>query len=339
LYRHFHDFDTPAIIWCDSPWQAALMKSVLENDAMRADLLKMFQPNGRQLMPDTRELVNRAFDRLDEQLDDSLRRRLTRKGRTPSCLQERERPGSEQPWNFLTWLWASQPGLPGSAKQAPLTALSATFMPFQAKLTAELHGVTEALLESDPNYAPLTQIYVEQYVRHVSDSLDNVMLGSLNLMTASAINNVDTDDMTVTDMVRTSLFAAAPGVPQSHNDSKEFMRRMDLIVSLMRNTSEIYYPAASANWLPFFEFMFENFPDIPVGPSNKKRFCAAVHLARQVHSLLPCAEVCFVVERPQVLHQDDLGRPHSENTVAIRYDDGYHLYCWHGTRVPRDIIE
>ena len=48
----------------------------------------------------------------------------------------------------------------------------------------------------------------------------------------------------------------------------------------------------------------------------------------------------FVIasNKPRVLHLDDRGRLHSATGAAIQYPDGWGLYCWHGVRVPEDVI-
>jgi hypothetical protein len=54
---------------------------------------------------------------------------------------------------------------------------------------------------------------------------------------------------------------------------------------------------------------------------------------------LPYEGVCFVSERHAECHLDDDGRIHCETGPAIRYEDGFSIHAWHGTRVPSEWIE
>lgn len=46
-----------------------------------------------------------------------------------------------------------------------------------------------------------------------------------------------------------------------------------------------------------------------------------------------------LTERPTVLHRDAEGRLHCEDGPALAYPDGWAQYSWHGTRVPKELIE
>ena len=49
--------------------------------------------------------------------------------------------------------------------------------------------------------------------------------------------------------------------------------------------------------------------------------------------------VVAISDRPSALHRDARGRLHCEDGPSIAYRDGWALYHWHGTAVPRDVIE
>lgn len=69
----------------------------------------------------------------------------------------------------------------------------------------------------------------------------------------------------------------------------------------------------------------------------------------KIEPLLRIAESCgwcwffggaaIVTDRPRVLHRDDENRLHCENGPAIEYRDGFGIYAWHGTRIPKEWIE
>jgi hypothetical protein len=55
--------------------------------------------------------------------------------------------------------------------------------------------------------------------------------------------------------------------------------------------------------------------------------------------MLPHREVCWLSERPEILHQDARGRLHCADGPAVRYRDGWSAYVWKGVLVPPWIIE
>lgn len=53
----------------------------------------------------------------------------------------------------------------------------------------------------------------------------------------------------------------------------------------------------------------------------------------------PLDEVAIVTERPQHIKQDKEGRLHADDGPAVLYRDGFAVYSWHGTRVPKGLID
>ena len=53
----------------------------------------------------------------------------------------------------------------------------------------------------------------------------------------------------------------------------------------------------------------------------------------------PFENAVILTEPPKNLYQDDLHRLHHETGPALEYQDGFSLYCWHGVRVTKEIIE
>lgn len=62
-------------------------------------------------------------------------------------------------------------------------------------------------------------------------------------------------------------------------------------------------------------------------------------IAKNASWLLPHRDVCWLADRPEVLHHDDRGRLHAPKGPAIRYRDQWSAYAWKGVLVPRWIIE
>ncbi len=62
-------------------------------------------------------------------------------------------------------------------------------------------------------------------------------------------------------------------------------------------------------------------------------------VAKNAGWMLPHERLCWLAERPQVVHHDDRGRLHFPKGPAVRYGDGWTAYAWKGVLVPRWIIE
>ena len=61
-------------------------------------------------------------------------------------------------------------------------------------------------------------------------------------------------------------------------------------------------------------------------------------LAKNAFWLYPFEGVCFVCDRPSIIHQDAQSRLHCETDMAISFSDGWGLYRWHGVEVPKAVI-
>jgi hypothetical protein len=61
-------------------------------------------------------------------------------------------------------------------------------------------------------------------------------------------------------------------------------------------------------------------------------------LMKNAHWVWWHEDLCIIVDRPTHIKRDDKGRLHSENEPSIGYRDGWGLYMWHGTRVPKEWI-
>ena len=47
----------------------------------------------------------------------------------------------------------------------------------------------------------------------------------------------------------------------------------------------------------------------------------------------------IITDRPRALRRDEQNRLHCENGPAIEYRDGFSIYAWHGTRMPKEWVE
>lgn len=53
----------------------------------------------------------------------------------------------------------------------------------------------------------------------------------------------------------------------------------------------------------------------------------------------PYRELTVLCSRPDVLRFDELGRPHAVDRPAVSFADDFRLYAWHGTMVPRRVVD
>jgi hypothetical protein len=80
---------------------------------------------------------------------------------------------------------------------------------------------------------------------------------------------------------------------------------------------------------------------IGLNTSNAQNEAIAVfqNLAEKVHAIGCFPEVCFLSEQPIELHRDGMGRFHRTDGPAIAYNGEFKIYCWHNTRMQRDVLE
>lgn len=61
-------------------------------------------------------------------------------------------------------------------------------------------------------------------------------------------------------------------------------------------------------------------------------------ISRECEWWWPYEGICFVSEKPET-KWDDNNRLHAERGPAVRYEDGYELYAWHGVTIPGQWIK
>lgn len=77
-----------------------------------------------------------------------------------------------------------------------------------------------------------------------------------------------------------------------------------------------------------------------IGATGTERLKGHMDAARAgVGWWFPFEDAVVITPRPSVLNRDGQGRLHCEDGPAILYPDGWGIWAWHGTVVPRDLIE
>jgi hypothetical protein len=89
------------------------------------------------------------------------------------------------------------------------------------------------------------------------------------------------------------------------------------------------YELSGTNVWPF-EFYIDHISDRP----DIETWNILRSLCEECPYLITYEKVCLVIDRPSELYLDRELVPHAEGKAAIKYADGYELYCNHGTVIP-----
>ncbi len=79
-----------------------------------------------------------------------------------------------------------------------------------------------------------------------------------------------------------------------------------------------------------FDFYIDHISDKP----DTETWSILKSLCEECPYLITYEKVCLVIDRPSELALDRELVPHAEGKAAIKYADGYELYCNHGTVIP-----
>lgn len=91
----------------------------------------------------------------------------------------------------------------------------------------------------------------------------------------------------------------------------------------------IFWGNLSAGYLSFY-----NYFDEVIGLDGIEEIRPLLDIARHGGPVAMYDGLAIVYERPAEMHFDDEHNLHSETGPALRYSDGFSLYCWHGTDFP-----
>ncbi len=93
------------------------------------------------------------------------------------------------------------------------------------------------------------------------------------------------------------------------------------------------YGQHSAGYYAYLDAMMQ------IGVEGLDAILGSMTVAQNAGWWWPADEFCIVTERPTQMTRDPQNRLHNENSAAILYPDGWGVYVWHGTRVPKTLIE
>lgn len=96
------------------------------------------------------------------------------------------------------------------------------------------------------------------------------------------------------------------------------------------DTSDLWVGQFSAHWLGLYDFFNTEFGICPeVQP--------LVEVAESCGSVVLGENEAVITNRPDVINMVD-GKLHCENGPSVKYADGFEVYSWNGTRVPKKWI-
>ena len=87
-----------------------------------------------------------------------------------------------------------------------------------------------------------------------------------------------------------------------------------------------------ADWLAYYDVLKQ------LGVKGTEPLDGIKKLAQSCGWWWPLESICFLSERPRVVHRDNRGRLHNDKGPAIEYPDGWCLYSWNGILVPPEVI-
>jgi hypothetical protein len=109
---------------------------------------------------------------------------------------------------------------------------------------------------------------------------------------------------------------------------------------LPRRRRRMSFPASSfsflsAPWLGSTEYLH----DVAGLRRQTEALSGLWALARNASWIVPHADICWLMEKPQLIRHDANGRLHAADGPAVVYGDGCKVYAWKGILLPPRVIE
>lgn len=84
-----------------------------------------------------------------------------------------------------------------------------------------------------------------------------------------------------------------------------------------------------------------SFYDYFIGSTNisLEKCSGLIEASKECGWFWPFENAVIITAKPLFIKMDDNGRLNCENGAAIQYPDGFSVYSWHGTRIPKEWIE
>ena len=326
----------PAVVWGESPWQVVAMAAVLEKQTPRNAIKKWNQHPPQLRLSENRfeELWDRLWRQLDAQLDEERRKKLI----LPDAQSEKN---SNESWQKS---WLSK--IPFTSNPIPKTIWGTHTLVQTAWTTLgkEMRAPCAIRYENDPQYAALQAHFTEKMGARTEETLSRLLQNDFNAFNTAGFNLTLFERFTAENLTHLGIEALKGNLQEEFDNlcTPDERKSFEFAISLMAVTFAVFSTRqynASLGMVPFYDFLCDEMPDLPIGPSNRKKAKIFLNLARQTPLALLLDHVAFVSERPLVMQLDENGRLHSADGPALAYSDGYKLYSWHGTTVRQALID
>jgi hypothetical protein len=135
----------------------------------------------------------------------------------------------------------------------------------------------------------------------------------------------------VGESVRASVWES---VWDSVGESVRESVRASVWESVRASVGESIYGQHEAGWLSFYSF----FKEVAGLDAETDKLDGLLQLSQSAGWVIPCANICWVSERQNIMARDDQGLLHSVVGPALAYPDGWEIYAVHGVRVRENWI-
>lgn len=113
----------------------------------------------------------------------------------------------------------------------------------------------------------------------------------------------------------------------------DFIRKMDSTQTPLEILNGMIF-GNHETWLSFYHYIQQ---ELHIKECDKLN--GLIELSKHCGWLNVYEDVVVFQHRPEIIKLDDQNRLHNDNGPAIRYRDGFSIYCWHGVRIPAEWIE
>jgi hypothetical protein len=211
------------------------------------------------------------------------------------------------------------------------------------RLAKEMRAGCAVRLEQDPTYAQIEKEYRDKLVSHINNSTGRQLRAEFIAFSSAGFSLGIFENFTQDNLTHLGIEALSGHAIEEFDrlytpdDRKAFEFAVGFCTNGML-VDGLDQDRQLLALIPFYDYLCDKLPTLPVGPSNRKKAKTYLKLLKQTPYILPYDRVAFVSERPLVFKQDAQGRLHSESGPALAFADGFQIYSWHGATIPEKVI-
>jgi hypothetical protein len=328
---------SPRIFWCESPWQMVAMATVLEKQ-MTSVAIKKWNNH-----PGPLRLSENDFDKLWKNLWRQLDAQLI-PGQSANIVlpdQESEKKAEENRAN--SWLnKVSFLKLP--SPQKTFNATINTVREQSLRLAKEMRAGCAVRLEKDPAFDKMEREYREKLASHVNHSLSRQLQAEFIAFSTAGFPLSTFENFTRENLTHLGLEALRGHAVEEFDrlytpDDRKALEFAFSFCATGVHIGRLQQDHELLALIPLYDYLCDELPNLPIGPSNRKKAKTYLSLLKQTQYILTYDRAAFVSERPIVFKQDAAGRLHSECGPALAFVDGFQIYSWHGATIPERVID